>query len=49
MAGARNTLEQLEALYAFLEEIRAPQRLEDLATAFEAAGDRRGTQEQEQL
>lgn len=49
MAGARNTLEQLEALYAFLEEIRAPQRLEDLATAFEAAGDRRGAQEQEQL
>ena len=42
MAGARNTLEQLEALYAFLEEIRAPQRLEDLATAFEAAGDRQG-------
>ena len=49
MAGARNTLEQLEALYAFLEEIRAPQRLEDLATAFEAAGDRRGAQEQEQI
>ena len=26
----------------FWEEIRAPQRLEDLATAFEAAGDRQG-------
>lgn len=49
MAEARNTLDQLEALYAFLEEVQAPRRLEALATSYEAAGDRRGAQEQEQL
>lgn len=49
MAGARNTLGQLEALHAFLEEVEAPRRLEELAASFEAAGDRRSAQEQEQL
>lgn len=49
MAGAQNTLGQLEALHAFLEAVEAPRRLEELAASFEAAGDRRSAQEQEQL
>lgn len=49
MQEAKTTLEQLQGLYAFLEEVDLAGRLEQLAARFEAAGDRRSAQEQEQL
>lgn len=49
LGAAGTVLEQLQAVYAFLEEVQAARRLEELAAAFEAAGDRRSAQEQEQL
>ncbi len=46
---AENTGEQILALTDFLRRIRLAERMEELAQALEAGGDRRGAQEMEQL
>ena len=47
--GAKDLAGQVQALYAFLEEIRLAERLDALARELDAAGDNRGAQIQNQL